>query len=128
MHAEEDKKEKERIDTRNRAESMIFQTEKQLKEFEGKISDDIKGPIESGIEELKKAKEADDIEKMQSVMQEIESHLMKLGEEIYKQTGEAAPGAEEPAGNSDPAASEQNSNASSSDGDVVDAEIVDDDK
>jgi len=128
LHAEEDKKEKERIDTRNRAESMIFQTEKQLKEFDGKISDDIKAPIESGIEELKKAKEADDIEKMQSVMQEIESHLMKLGEEIYKQTGEAAPGAEEPAGNSDPAASEQNSNASSSDGDVVDAEIVDDDK
>lgn len=94
-HAEEDKKEKEKIETRNKAESMIFQTEKQLKEFDEKLPEDVKKPVEEGIEDLKKAKEADDIEKMNEIMKSIEEHLMKFGEEIYKQSGgEGMPGAE----------------------------------
>jgi len=124
LHAEEDKKEKDRIDTVNKAESMIFQTEKQLKEFDDKISDEIKAPITSGIEDLKKAKEANDIEKMKEVMQSIESHLMKLGEEIYKQTGGADPENNQPQ-NDD---GETTSSSKANDDDVVDAEIVDDGK
>jgi len=127
LHAEEDKKAKERIDTKNRAESLIFQTEKQLKELEGKVSDEIKAPVVSSLEDLKKAIEADDTEKMKSIMQEIEPHLMKLGEEVYKQNAGAAPGADAGAAGQGPSG-DAGQSSSSSDSDVVDAEIVDDDQ
>jgi molecular chaperone DnaK len=124
-HAEADKKEKEAVETRNRADSMIFQTEKQLKEFEGKVPDEIKKPVEDGIADLKKAKEADDIPKMREVMQRIEEHLMKLGEEIYKQSGAQA-GAQgaQPGPQPDAAPGPE---AGSQDEKVVDAEVIEDD-
>ena len=125
LHAEEDKKEKDKIDTCNKAESMIFQTEKQLKEYEEQLPDDITGPVKSKIEDLKKAKEANETEKMQEIMQAIEADLMKFGEEIYKKTGaadaqdpNAAPGQE----------ASENSQPNTANDDVVDAEIVDEDK
>ena len=129
-HAEDDKKEKDKVETRNRADSMIFQTEKQLKEFEDKLPDEVKKPVQDGIEELKKAKEADDLEKMKSVMQDIEQHLMKFGEEIYKQSGGAGmPGQDGAApGGAAPGPDSENSESTGTkkdDDDIVDAEVVD---
>ena len=63
-NAEADKKAKDEVDKFNSADQMIFQTEKQLKEFGDKLSDDKKKPIESALEELKKAHESKDLEKM----------------------------------------------------------------
>ncbi|HBC88871.1 MAG TPA: molecular chaperone DnaK [Lentisphaeria bacterium] len=139
--AEQDKGEKDKIETRNKAESMIYHTEKQMKEFGEKLPDNVKKPVEEGIEELKKAKEADDIEKMKGTMKKIEEHLMKFGEEIYKQAGANQAGAGAAGGqagaaggqpgSSGPDESEQKSSkkkGSSSDEKVVDAEVVDDDK
>jgi molecular chaperone DnaK len=127
-HAESDKKEKENVDTRNKADSMIFQTEKQLKEFDEKLPDEIKKPVEDGIADLKKAKEADDVPKMQEVMKSIEEHLMKFGEEIYKQSGaqEGAPGAQ--AGGAQPGATPGPETSASNEEKVVDAEVIEDDK
>lgn len=130
-HAEDDKAEKDKVDTRNRAESMIFQTEKQLKEFDDKLPEEIKKPVKDGIEDLKKAKDADDIEKMKEVMQKIEEHLMKFGEEIYKQSGGtgdpgAAPGFNAAGASSGEA--ENNQKNKKDDDNVVDAEVIDDDK
>jgi molecular chaperone DnaK len=123
-HADQDKAEKEKIDTRNRAEMMIYQTEKQLKEFGDKLPDNVKQPVVDGIADLKKAKEADDTERMREVMKGIEEHLMKFGEEIYRQAGaqqQQAPGGapgDETGGGADSAGGKEK---------VVDAEIVDDD-
>jgi len=141
--AEQDKVEKEKIEIRNKADMMIYHTEKQLKEFGEKLPDNVKKPVEDGIAELKKAKESDDIEKMKTTMKGIEEHLMKFGEEIYRQAGGAgqpgagAAGAGQGAG-PDPGQAESGPNESepksskkksSEKGEkVVDAEIVDDEK
>ncbi len=131
-HAADDKVEKDKVDTRNHAESMIFQVEKQLKEFDEKLPDEIKQPVKDGIEELKRAKDADDTQKMKDVMQKIEQHLMKFGEEIYKQAGgSGAPGAGQDTSSFSGQPGGQDGDSKSSkpkDDDVVDAEVVDDEK
>jgi len=110
---------------------MIFQTEKQLKEFEEKLPDEVKKPVEEGIEDLKKAKEADDIDRMKEVMQQIEEHLMKFGEEIYRQSGGAgAPGADAAgaAGAGPEGAGPDPADPGQKEEKVVDAEVVDDEE
>jgi len=99
-NAEADKTAKEIADKINGADAMIFQTEKQLKEFGDKLSDDKKGPIESGLEELKKAYESKDIAQIDAAMSTINEAWKVASEEMYKaeqeaQTGDTASGADE---------------------------------
>ena len=84
-HAEDDKAAKDKIETKNKADSMVYQTEKQLKEHGDKLPAEVKGQIESGIAKLKKEIESDDTAAMKSTMQELEQLLMKLGEAVYAQ-------------------------------------------
>ena len=84
-NAESDKKKREIIDARNQADSLIHQTEKNVKEHGDKISEEDKNKIESDIEELKKAKESDDIESIKSKTEQLVQSSLKLGEAIYKQ-------------------------------------------
>ncbi len=84
VHADDDKKQREQIDTKNSAESMIYQTERQLKDSGEKIPEDIKAPITAGIEKLKKAVEANDTAQMQEVMKEIEGNMHAFAQELYK--------------------------------------------
>merc|ERR1712124_27293 len=70
-NAEADAKAKETVDKLNSADAMIFQTEKQLKEFGDKLSDDKKKPIEEALEELKKAFESKDLEKIDPALEKI---------------------------------------------------------
>ena len=90
-NAEADKKAKETIDKINAADSMIFQTEKQLKEFGEKLSADKKAPIESSLEELKKAHESKDIAQIDAAMAKIDEAWKAASEELYKaqQDGQA---------------------------------------
>jgi len=88
-NAEEDKKAKETIDKINGADGMIFQTEKQLKEFGDKLSDDKKEPIESALEELKKAHESKDLEQIDAAMEKINEAWKVASEEMYKAEQEA---------------------------------------
>lgn len=83
-HAEEDKKQRDQIDTKNSAESLIYQTERQLKDNGDKIPEDIKGPIVDGIEKLKKAVEVNDTEQMKEIMKEIEGNMHAFAQELYK--------------------------------------------
>ena len=107
-HADDDKAAKDKIETKNHADSMVYQTEKQMKEFGDKIPADVKGQIESAIAKLKK---------------ELEQLLQKIGEAVYAaqqqaQQAGAAQGAAD-------AGSRPDSNGGNDDG-VVDAEVVDD--
>ena len=70
-NAEADKKAKEKAEKLNAADAMIFQTEKQLKEFGDKLSDDKKKPIEDALEELKKAYETKDIAVIDPALEKI---------------------------------------------------------
>ena len=124
-HAEDDKAAKDKIETKNKADSMVYQTEKQLKEYGDKLPADVKGQIESGIAKLKKEIESDDTAAMKSTMQELEQLLMKLGEAVYaqqQQQQQQQQGAA--AGNA--GAGQQNANNNGNDDGVVDAEVVDD--
>ncbi len=132
-HADEDKKRKEAVETKNRADSFVYQTEKQLRENADKLPAEVKQPVEDGLAELKKAIEADDTERMKKVMSEIEGKMHRFAEELYKQaqaqTGAGADGTPPPAGEAD----SQNAGHKAkgkADGDVIDAdfEMVDDDK
>ena len=87
-NAEADKKAKDEVDKFNSADQMIFQTEKQLKEFGDKLSDDKKKPIESALVELKKAHESKDLEKIESSLNEINEAWKNASEEMYKAQAE----------------------------------------
>jgi len=87
-NAEADKKAKDEVDKFNSADQMIFQTEKQLKEFGDKLSADKKKPIESALEELKKAHESKDLEKIESSLNEINEAWKNASEEMYKAQAE----------------------------------------
>ena len=83
-NADADKKTKEQVDTLNNADAMIFQTEKQLKEFGDKLSDDKKKPIQDALETLKKAYESKDVEAITPALDSINEAWKNASEEMYK--------------------------------------------
>ena len=95
-NAEADKAAKEKVDKINEADAMIFQTEKQLKEFGDKLSDDKKKPIEDALEELKKAYETKEVETIEPALEKINEAWKTASEELYKAQAETQQGA--PAG------------------------------
>ncbi len=98
-NAEADKKERERIDKLNQADSVIFQTEKQLKEYGDKLPADKKAEIESALAKLKSAHEAKDIAGIDNAMNEMNAIWQKASEEMYRNAGGAQGG---PQGGFDP--------------------------
>jgi molecular chaperone DnaK len=83
-HAEEDKKKKEGIEVKNMAETLIYSTEKAIKDAGDKIGDDIKKPVEEKIEALKKVKDGEDFEAIKKATEELAQVAQKIGEAIYK--------------------------------------------
>lgn len=92
--AEEDKKKRDLVDAKNQADSLVYQTEKQLKEFEGKVPEDIKTKIEAKLTEVKEAIPSDDTEKIKAAMESLQTEVMNMGQAMYSQGGAegAAPG------------------------------------
>ena len=93
-NAETDKKAKEQIDKLNSADSLIFQTEKQLNEFGDKLPADKKAPIEEALAELKKAHEAKDLEALDPAMEKLNGLFQAASQEMYQQGGANPSGAE----------------------------------
>ncbi|MDP3352822.1 MAG: molecular chaperone DnaK [Flavobacteriaceae bacterium] len=87
-NADADKAAREKVEKINAADSMIFQTEKQLKEFGDKLSDDKKAPIEAALEELKKAFETKDVAIIDPAMEKINEAWKVASEEMYKAQAE----------------------------------------
>ena len=114
-NAEADKKKRESVDTKNHADSLINETEKNLKEHGDKVPEDDKNKITADIEELKKVKDGDDIEAIKSKTEALVQSSLKLGEAIYKQNPQG--GAAQP----DPSGEEPSSDKK--DEKVVDAEF-----
>src|SRR5699024_8887905 len=113
-HAAEDAKRREEADARNQAESTIYQTEKFVSENEDKIPADKKGTLEAAIAEAKTALEGTDVDAIKSAVEKVNTEAQAVGQAIYEAS--AAEGAEAGEG------------AASSDDDVVDAEVVDEDE
>ena len=104
LHAEEDKKKKEAVETKNMADTLIFTTEKALKEAGDKITADEKKPVEEKIEALKKVKDGTDTEAIKKATEELSQEAQKIGQKLYQaaqeaekaKAGAAQPGAEKP--------------------------------
>jgi molecular chaperone DnaK len=124
-HADEDAKKRKMIDARNQADSLIYSTEKSIKDNEDKIDAELKSLVEAAIAEVKTALEGDDAENIEAKTQALMETSMKLGEAIYKDAGSdpaAAAAAAAAAGGADPGADAGPSATSGAD-DVVDAEF-----
>ncbi|WP_228851911.1 molecular chaperone DnaK [Aegicerativicinus sediminis] len=121
-NAEADAKAKETAEKLNTADSMIFQTEKQLKEFGDKLSADKKQPIESALEELKKAYETKEVSQIDPALEKINEAWKAASEEMYKAQQEGAAGSTADANGAGDATSEGSNE--SSDVEDVDFEEV----
>ncbi len=88
-NAEDDKKAKETIEKLNNADNMIFQTEKQLKEFGDKLPEDKKQPIEEALAELKKAHEDKNIDAVDGAMEKLNTVFQAASQEMYQASQEA---------------------------------------
>ena len=117
-NAEEDKKKREYVDAKNQADSLVHQTEKNIKEYGDKISESDKKIIEDDLENLKKAKESDDLSDIKSKTEALVQSSLKLGEAIYKQNPQSANSGPQP----DPSGDEPSSNKKD-DEKVVDADF-----
>ena len=113
-HAEEDKKRRDEAEVRNSAESLLHQTEKFLAENGDKVPEDAKSNVEGPLAELKTALAGDDVEAIKSAAEKVAQTSQALGAAMYANAQQSAP-----AGDAGPSAS------ASSDDDVVDAEIID---
>ena len=93
-NADADKKEREKVDKMNQADTMIFQTENQLKELGDKIPADKKAPIEAALQKLKDAHKAQDLAAIDAAMAEINTAFQAASAEMYAQSGAQQPGAD----------------------------------
>ena len=115
-NAEADKKEKERIDKINKADSMIFQTEKQLKELGDKFPADKKATIEGALGKLKDAHKAQDIAAIDTAMAELNNALQAAAQDLYNAQGQQA--GSQNAGNA-----QADNNSNKGDGGVTDVDF-----
>jgi len=120
--AEEDKAKREAVDVKNQADSMVYQTEKQLGELADKIPEDVKTKVEAKVGELKEAIAADDLEKMKTAQEALQTEVMAMGQSMYSQGGEEG-GAPPPPGGEDGAPPPPP--GGSKPDDVIDAEFSD---
>ena len=133
-NAESDKKKKEEVETKNEADSLVYQSEKSLKDYGDKISADDKAKIEAAIKELKDAIASNNVEDMKKKTESLKQASYKLAEEIYKAQGAQAqagaaganPGADPNAGANAGSSSNAGSKFDKGSADDVQYEVHDD--
>jgi len=123
MHADEDKKKKEKVETRNKADGTVFQLEKMMRDNDAKIPDDLKKSVNERINKLKDLlkDEKADIEDIKKATEDLEQEAQKIGTEIYKNVENAE-------AKDDTKVTDKNKKKKGGDDDVVEGEVVDEDK
>lgn len=91
-HAEEDKKRREVAEVHNEGDTLAFRAEKALKEYQEKLPQDVVNDVQSKIDALRKALEGQEVARIKSAIQELESHMQRIGEAISKHGGPSAAG------------------------------------
>lgn len=89
LHAEEDKRKKELVEARNMADSLVYTTEKAIRDAGDKVTADEKRPVEEAIAELNKVKNGDDLEAIKKASQALSEAAQKIGEKLYKAAQES---------------------------------------
>ncbi|HCP14239.1 MAG TPA: molecular chaperone DnaK [Peptococcaceae bacterium] len=117
-HADEDRKRKELVEAKNQADSLVYATEKSLKDLGDKVDAETKGKVERELENVKKAMEGNDAAAIKTAIENLSQASHKLSEIMYSQAAKDQPGAAGP----DAGSAEGNAGASKDD-DVVDADF-----
>ncbi len=126
-NAKADKEKKELADAKNQADTLVYSTEKSLKEYGDKVSEDERKKIQENIDALKKANEGENLEAIKKGIEELTNSSMKLGEAIYKQQqaqGGAAGAQPQPEATAENPNDSNSSASNSGDDDVVDADYT----
>jgi molecular chaperone DnaK len=125
-HAEDDKRRREEIEIRNRADQAVYGAERLLKETGDKVSASDKQAIEAAMEAVKKANEGSDAAAIQAALDQLTAAQHKAAESLYKQQAAGGgTGSESSSGGHAPGGT---SSGSRPEGDVIDAEVVDEGK
>ena len=131
LHAEEDRRHKDDVETKNRADSLVYSVEKMLKENRGKISDSDATNIESALADAKKTIQEGDVSKINDSVERLTTASHKLAEAMYKQASTAQAAQEAPGGPGEASRPSAGPTAqpgqTKGDGEVIDAEVVDSD-
>jgi len=120
-HAEEDRRRREAVETRNQADTLAYQTEKSLKDHGDKLDESVKAEVEQSLTELKEALKGEDDDAVKAKMEDLAGKSQQLAEAIYRSTSEEGAPAGDPTAAGDAAAGD----AAGGDDEVVDAEVVD---
>jgi len=88
LHADEDKKKRETVDTKNQLENAIYQAKKMPDEFKDKISDDDKQAIEKAVEEAEKHKDSEDKDELDATIKALNDAIMPIGAKMYQQSAD----------------------------------------
>ncbi|HEV7976796.1 molecular chaperone DnaK [Amycolatopsis sp.] len=123
-HAEEDKTRREEAETRNQAETLVYQTEKFVKDNDDKLPDDLKAKVKTAIDDANEALKGTDSAKIRESIEKLNTASQELGTALYANANAAQPGADDATAGAGAGAT----GASDKADDVVDAEIVEDEK
>jgi molecular chaperone DnaK len=108
LFADEDRKKREAIETKNTADSMAYQAEKTLRDNADKIPAELKEEVEAKVKDVRAAIEADDVDRMQSTTEALSASLQKIGEAVYGAAGaEGGPGGPDGFAGGEPGAAEE---------------------
>ncbi len=124
-YAEEDRRRREAAEAKNRAEQLVYQTEKSLKDYGDKISDDDRSTVEQALATLKEKLTGDDTVAITSATEALQQASYKLAEAVYAQAQQPGPGPTGSAATGEPGDAGAAGTAQAGDGEVVDAEIID---
>ncbi|KAL3641417.1 70-kilodalton heat shock protein [Castilleja foliolosa] len=116
-YAKEDKEKREAIDTKNQAESTVYQTEKQLKELGDKVDKTLKDKVENKLKELKDSVSNGSTQAIKDAMSALNQEVMQIGQSLYSQSGAGGPTRE----------SSSTGKPADGDGDVIDADFIESD-
>jgi len=122
QHEEEDKNRKEQAEKLNKADSLIFQTEKQLNEFGDKISDDKKQPIQDALEKLKEAHKNEKYDELDQRIEDLNNAWQAASQEMYNAQQQAS-GSQQDSGGQESSGQQQSSGKNNDDGEVTDVDF-----
>lgn len=121
--AQEDKEKRDAIDTKNQADSVVYQTEKQLKELGDKVPAPVKEKVDVKLQELKDAIADGSTQSMKTAMEALNQEVMQIGQAMYNQTSGGGAGSTD--AEAEPGAGSTSSGKGPDDGDVIDADFTD---
>jgi molecular chaperone DnaK len=124
MHAKEDEEKKEKIEVKNTADSLIFTSEKSLKDAGDKVNADVKKEVEEKISALKAVLDTGTKEEIETKTKDLSDSLQKVGQAMYQQQPGQQPGGQQSAGNEEPKTDGQAKNKKTSKEEPVEGEVV----